>query len=818
MADDTQSHKLATIVALDVAGYSARTEADEAKTIAQIALLRPVIEGIAKSHGGHVFNTAGDGFMMEFASALSGVNAALELADECRPRVRVGVHVGEVTVQPNGDLLGHGVNVAARLMAKAEPGSALISGDVCRMIRGPLAERFVSRGPVQLDKMAETIEIFAPSAATQRAAAAATPASPFAGALAWKLPAKLREPRIMAAIGAALLVLITLVVWLTRAPAPATSPDSSTAQTASIAVLPFADMSPAHDQQYFSDGISEELLNVLAQIRDLRVAGRTSSFAFKGQNKDLRQIGEILNVGYLVEGSIRKDGNRVRITAQLVQAKDGYHVWSNTYDRDLTDIFAVQDEIAKAIVSEMGTALPALAAASKTLKPTARADNMSAYDRFLLAREKMTMDGTRGAYEAAVNLLDAAIADDPHYAPALAWRAYGAMMLSDGPGNVGTTPVKDALPVVKKFADRALAEDPESAEAVFALASYYGLLSDSDEPKEIDRAIETLRKAIAIRPSFPQAENDLAYFLDRKGEKAEALKIISGVVERDPGLRDAEVVYAGLLINMGRFDEAETTLAKWAKVSPGQMVSIKSARIPLLSARGDLAAAWRLSDDVRRAGFLDNNLDNRRFAIRLSLGDADWILAATNLAGRRQAMGAVLLGEKKRALDLLATDPSVETPWVGLASYIPIHYVAGDVAGAVSYYDDKLGSPAAANVARSQCGCSLLPLLLALKQAGHKDYKSVLAAWKAALAGQEPLFKNGSPYQHDLADVAALEGDFAAARTHYAAAMDVGWRSALFLNPVYVDFLPKDAGFEALRTRMTSLLNKERTALGLEPL
>lgn len=156
------NHKLATIVALDVAGFSARTEADEARTIAQIANLRPVIEGIAKAHGGRVFNTAGDGFMLEFASALSGVTSALELADECRPRVRVGVHVGEVSVQPNGDLLGHGVNVAARLMAKAEPGSAIISADVRRMIRGPLAERFVSRGPVQLDKMNETIEIFAP--------------------------------------------------------------------------------------------------------------------------------------------------------------------------------------------------------------------------------------------------------------------------------------------------------------------------------------------------------------------------------------------------------------------------------------------------------------------------------------------------------------------------------------------------------------------------------------------------------------------------------------------------------------------------------
>lgn len=181
------NRKLATIVALDVAGYSARTESDEARTIAQIALLRPVIEGIAKSHGGRVFNTAGDGFMLEFASSLAGVEAAFELAETCQPKVRVGVHLGDVVVQPNGDLLGHGVNVAARLMAKSDPGGALVSGAVRYTIRGPVIERLTSRGILQLDKMAETIEAFAmvaakpaptPVAAVLPAAMAAAPQLP----------------------------------------------------------------------------------------------------------------------------------------------------------------------------------------------------------------------------------------------------------------------------------------------------------------------------------------------------------------------------------------------------------------------------------------------------------------------------------------------------------------------------------------------------------------------------------------------------------------------------------------------------------------
>lgn len=158
---ETAARRLATIVALDVSGYSARTEADEARTTAEVAALRKVIEAIAAKHGGRVFNTAGDGFMLEFGSSLAAVEASFELAETCEPKVRVGVHLGDVVVQPNGDLLGHGVNVAARLMAKSEPGGALISADVRRTVRGPLADRLHSRGMLKLDKMAETIEAFA---------------------------------------------------------------------------------------------------------------------------------------------------------------------------------------------------------------------------------------------------------------------------------------------------------------------------------------------------------------------------------------------------------------------------------------------------------------------------------------------------------------------------------------------------------------------------------------------------------------------------------------------------------------------------------
>lgn len=587
----------------------------------------------------------------------------------------------------------------------------------------------------------------------------------------------------------------------------------------SIAVLPFADMSSEQDQQYFSDGISEELLNVLAQVKDLRVAGRTSSFAFKGQNKDLREIGEILDVGYIVEGSIRKAGNKVRVTAQLIQAKDGYHQWSNTYDRDLNDIFAVQDEIAQAIVSEMSAALPALAAAKETLKPSVRAADISAYDLFLLAREKMTQDGSRGAYEDAARLLDEALDADPNYAPALAWRAYAAAMLSDAPGAVGATPVEKAGPVARKFADRALAADPGSAEGLFALGSYYGLAAGDSDANRIDLAIETLRKAIAVRPNFPQAENDLAYFLDLRGETGESMKILADVLQRDPGLRDANVIYINNLVGMGRYDDAEAAIARWSKISPGQP-SAGAARVGLMLQRGDLAAAWRASEELNGAGAgaVDNLLVNSRLRIRSLLGDGDWLLAS-DLPDRRRAFGAILKGDNKRAIELVDADPASKSGFApGLGSYVAIHYAAGDVAGVVSYYDAAIKTPATAVAAANICNCSLIALALALKDAGHKDYRGVLAAWKAALAGERALYGNSAQHMQQSADVAALEGDFAAAKKSYAAAIDAGWRSVMFLDRNRLRYLPNDADFEALRARMKALIDRERAELGLAPL
>jgi tetratricopeptide (TPR) repeat protein len=463
----------------------------------------------------------------------------------------------------------------------------------------------------------------------------------------------------------------------------------------------------------------------------------------------------------------------------------------------------------------MSAAVPALAAASQTLKPTARAD-IGAYDLFLLAREKMTQVGTREAYDEAVVLLDRAIGADPDYAPALAWRSYASTMLSDVPGGVGVTPVAESLPVSKAFAERALAADPGSADALFALGSHYGQLAFAEGLEHLDKTIETLKKAVALRPNFPQAENDLAYFLGQKGETAESMSIIADVLARDPGLRDANSIYSAHLRATGRFDEAEAALDKWERVSPGQR-DIDIARVGITVTRGALAEAWRQSEKLTGGGVSDNNLDTFRFVARLNLGDGDWI--AANATDRRKAWGPILQGDGKRAIDIIDADPLARaSAATALSIYVPIHTLAGDAAGVSAYYDKEMGSPAAAIAAARACNCALTPLALALKDAGNKDAKAVLAAWKAFLAERRPLYGKSATFMAQSADVAALEGDFAAAKTLYAAALDAGWRNAFFIDRSFRTFLPKDADFDALFARMKGLIDAERASLGLAPL
>jgi adenylate cyclase len=531
------TRKLATIVALDVAGYSARTEADEARTTAEVAALRTVIEAIATKRGGRLFNTAGDGFMLEFGSSLAAVEAAFELAETCEPKVRVGVHLGDVVVQPNGDLLGHGVNVAARLMAKSEPGGALVSGAVRQSIRGPVAERLVSRGSMQLDKMAEVIEAFAIGVS-----ATSTAATPKPVALA--LPEK-----------------------------------------PSIAVLPFSDMTGAKDQDYFTEGMLVEIVTALSAFPSLFVIAHAASLSLRGDTRSHTLIARELGVRYILSGSVRKSGDRVRISVELLDEGARTPIWTQRFDGTLEDVFALQDTVANAVASQIEPSIQAAEVRRATTRPTA---DPGAYDLYLRGLHAQWGAYEKAPLQTALGFFEQAIERDPDFGLALAHasNAHVNMYLQSESDHPEVSRQK-AYELAKR-AERLGTNDAE----VLAFAAYSLLQCGADMPivdALITRALEmspgssVVRYnsgwiyAFACRPEAALAEFEQGLRLDPRSpwwaalalgkgwslfhlrRFAEALPLIYKTLDlAQPNL--ARKLIASCHGHLGRYDEARTVL------------------------------------------------------------------------------------------------------------------------------------------------------------------------------------------------------------------------------------------------------------------
>jgi TolB-like protein len=354
----------------------------------------------------------------------------------------------------------------------------------------------------------------------------------------------------------------------------------------SIAVLPFVNMSDDASNEYFSDGISEEILNAQAKIRELKVAGRTSSFAFKGKDQDLRQIGETLGVEHILEGSVRKAGTKVRITAQLIQVDDGFHLWSDSYDRELTDVFAIQDEIANAILAQLKARL----LEDDTVIAATRTD-AKAYEQYLLARQRI-YERNRLSIEKATELLDSAIAIDPDYAPAHAQRGIATLLLVED--QYGTLPQEQSDPLGKQFLDQAIDLDPNLAEAWAGIGLYH-----INRPREHEQAIEALQKALAINPNLIDASNWLQIVFANSGRNAEVLAIVEDMVERDPLYRPG----VGNAINyynwQGRQDKA---LALLERIEPfiGNEPEMLSYRARIHNSLGEFDKAVPLIEEALR--------------------------------------------------------------------------------------------------------------------------------------------------------------------------------------------------------------------------
>jgi adenylate cyclase len=374
--------KLAAIFAADVAGYSRLMGQDEAGTMRALTAHREVMDRLIAEHRGRIANTAGDSVLAEFPSVVDAVECAVEVQDELRGknvavpgdrqlRFRIGVHVGDLMVR-GGDLLGDAVNVAARLQALADPGGICISGDAHQYARSALALTFTDLGEQAIKNVAKGVRAYAVRGGD-------------AGAVAGDHSDK-----------------------------PLSLPDKPT-----IAVLPFTNMSGDPEQEYFADGLVEDIITALSRFNALFVIARNSSFTYKGRAVDVRQVGRELGVRYVLEGSVRKAGGRVRITGQLIEAETGRYVWAERFDGELADIFDLQDRITESVVGAIEPSLRVAEIVRSKAKPT---DSLAAYDLYLRALPHHYNE-TEESVKEALRLLRSAVQIDPQFGLAYAFSA-----------------------------------------------------------------------------------------------------------------------------------------------------------------------------------------------------------------------------------------------------------------------------------------------------------------------------------------------------------------------------------------------------------
>ena len=353
----------------------------------------------------------------------------------------------------------------------------------------------------------------------------------------------------------------------------ALDPGGGTVAAASIAVLPFADLSPGKDQDYFSDGISEELLNALAQIPDLRVAARTSSFQFKGRNLDVAEVGRQLNVTHVLEGSVRRSGTKLRITAQLIDAETGFHIWSSTYDRELEDIFAVQDEISRAIVEAL---VEKLGIQARVMTAPKQSVDTEAYEQYLLAKQLMAQRSTAG-YEGALPFLERALEIAPAYADAQAALAHTYFFLSVT--RLGEMPEAESNALAERHANRALTFTANQAEAIYIK----GRLADRRGNSE--KALALYDKSLAINPNQSDVQQTRSVLLfDELNRFSEGIDANATAVVIDPLDHFARENLIISLAWAGRWEEAENHLRRLERLNPYRYAS---ASVSLAFARGD---------------------------------------------------------------------------------------------------------------------------------------------------------------------------------------------------------------------------------------
>jgi len=530
--------RLAAIFAADVAGYSRLVGADEEGTVARLqSHRRELIEPKIAEHQGRLVKTTGDGVLAEFASPVRALRCAIDvqhgmakrnadIPEGKRIEFRIGINLGDVVVEEDGDIFGDGVNVAARLENIAEAGTVFISRTVRDFVTDAAELALEDLGERELKNIVRPVQVF-----------------------------RIAPP--------------THVVAAAQAPAPAVP------QKPSIAVLPFTNMSGDAEQEYFSDGMTEDLITDLSKVSALFVIARNSSFAYKGRAVKVQEIGRDLGVRFVLEGSIRKSGNRVRIAAQLIDAESGGHLWAERFDRDLTDIFATQDEVVEKIVRALAVTLTH--GEEKRLRRRGT-ENVAAYEAVLRARELLggatreTVAQARAMYRRAIEL-------DPTYAVPHAGLA--ATGVSNYVSDWADDPDAE-LDQAERWARRALELDDSEPFAHMALG--HVMLWRRDH----DGALAEFRSMIALDPNFAQGYAATGLALMYAGRAAEALEPFALAMRLDPHYPSIVLHYvAQANFSLGNYGTAAKQLTKRIARTPGT----DSSRMMLAACYGHLGRA-----------------------------------------------------------------------------------------------------------------------------------------------------------------------------------------------------------------------------------
>jgi len=508
--------KLSAILAADVVAYTRLMGADEAGTLRRLSELRKdFLEPLIAEHGGRIVKLMGDGLLVEFPSIVNCVAcatawqegvAAREATGEGDKRLqfRIGINLGDVIVDGD-DLHGDGVNIAARLEGLAPPGGVCLSGDAYRQVNGKLGVSFTDMGEQRLKNVAQAVRVF--RVASEAPVSAASTARP----------------------------------------------NLSIPDKPSIAVLPFTNMSGDPEQEYFSDGISEDIITGLSRIGWLFVIARNSSFVFKGKAVDIRQIASELGVRYVLEGSVRKAMNKVRVTAQLIDAQSTGHLWSERYDRSLDDIFLVQDEIVGSIVHALGAADGILEKSERRRIAGLTAGNPTAYDYYLQAREQFDRQDDRN-FDAAETLFRKSISIDPGFAPgysALAWLFFLRFKL------VRTRSFADVQGEVSNLALEALRLDENEYRAHTVLGFLYS------QQGRYSQSVTHFDRALSINPNDANVMVWSAEVLVYRGRAADARVRCEHAIRLNPKCPDFYFWLLGFAqFHLGQYGEAADTLER----------------------------------------------------------------------------------------------------------------------------------------------------------------------------------------------------------------------------------------------------------------